>query len=88
MPRRKAPTPDPLAGLKVEVYVTRGEVSLKAEATLDAAARVAVALNDAIAAAVTARPRMLPSADHVPATALDVIDEDALGYRRRPGFRA
>lgn len=85
---RKASAPDPLQTLKVEVYVTRGEVSLKAEATLAAAARVAVALNDAIAEAVTARPRMLPSADHVPATALDVIDEDGYDYRRRPGFRA
>ena len=87
MPRKRVVEPDPLASLKVEIHVARGDAALKAEGTAATAPAIIAALTDALDAAMSARPTLLPTVDHVPGDRLDVVDEDAYGYRKRPGFR-
>lgn len=86
-PRRKAapaPTPDPLAELRVEVFAALGETSLKAECALPFAAAVAARLHDELERLVAARPRLRPHLDMVPGgEALYVSEDDDEGCTRK-----
>lgn len=93
--RRKPVKPKPWtppAGLKIEVGAYRGDVSLKAEASVGDAVHVAALLVAMLREVGRIAPDTLPFADSVPGTVLpyDWSEEYAGGHTTRPtvGFRA
>jgi hypothetical protein len=86
-PRRTAKGWTPAAGLRVEVFVARGDVSFKAEATVGEAlnvARLLVAMARQLAADA---PDILPHADSVPGGVLPYWEDGDVDARTRLGFR-
>lgn len=79
----KKPAPNPLAALRVEIHVGRGDVSLKAEGTAESAPAIIAALVDVIETAARARD-ILPTVECVPGDRLEVWDDED-GYRRTRG---
>lgn len=76
----------PPAGLKVEVFVARGDVSLKAEAAVGEALNVARLLVAMVRQLAKDAPDILPHADSVPGVVLPYVEEWELEGRTRVGF--
>ena len=85
--RRKPKAWTPPAGLKIEVGVFRGDVSLKAEATAADALNVARLLVAMVRQLAKDAPDILPHADTVPGGVMEMPWYDVVEDRARVGFR-
>ena len=82
-PRRPAAWVPP-AGLRVEVFVERGDVSLKAEAAVGDVLPVAKLLIACVRQVAADAPDVLPHADSVPGMVLPVVDDEGYEYQQQP----
>lgn len=87
-PRKRATAKIP-AGLKVQIGVSRGDLSIQAETAATRAADVARFLATVVREVTRDMPDLLPTADHVGGSAVEFTwgDHETDDGRRRVGFR-